>query len=73
MRREEFIKKYSAKSYLGDGLYVSFDGYHFILSTERDNGLHWVGLEPSVVDALIEHRKKVYEDASKINKKEIEL
>ncbi len=23
------------KQYLGDGLYVSFDGFHFVLTTER--------------------------------------
>lgn len=68
MKREDFIKKYSQKEYLGDGLYVEFDGFHFILSTERENGIHWVGLEPSVFDELIRHRKQVYEDAEKIEK-----
>ena len=63
MKRKDFIEKYSKKIYLGDGLFVVFDGFHFILSTERENGEHWVGLEPPVFDALIRHRKHVYEDA----------
>jgi hypothetical protein len=35
--------------YLGDGLYASFDGWMFRLWTERENGVHEVFLEPSVV------------------------
>lgn len=66
MKRNEFIDKYRKKTYLGDGLYVSFDGYHFILSTERDNTIHWIGLEPSVFDMLIAMRKQVYKDADAI-------
>ena len=65
MKRKDFIKQYSRNHYLGDGLYVSFDGFHFILSAEREPGItHWVGLEPPVFDALIRYRKKeVYKDA----------
>ena len=48
------------------GIYVHFDGYHFILSTERENGWHEIGLEPSVFDALLKYRKQVYEDAEKL-------
>lgn len=66
--RESFIKKYTKKEYLGDGLLVHFDGYHFILSTERENGIHWVGLEPSVFDELLNFRKNVYADAKRLNK-----
>lgn len=66
MKHEDFVKKYSQKYYLGDGLYVRFDGYHFILSTERENGVHWVGLEPPVFDAFIEYRKQVYDDHHKV-------
>jgi hypothetical protein len=38
--------------YLGDGLYVSFDGYSFVLRTPRMDGDHWVGLEPFVLAAF---------------------
>lgn len=40
------------REYLGDGLYVGFDGYHIVLFTEREDGTHYVGLEPSVMQAL---------------------
>jgi hypothetical protein len=70
MNREEFKKKYSQKTYIGDGLYVRFDGYHFILMTERENGWHWVGLEPPVFEEFIQYRKQVYQDAENIEKED---
>jgi hypothetical protein len=48
------------EAYLGDGLYVSFDGYHFILRAPREGGDHWVGLEPDVFEALLKFRKETY-------------
>ena len=69
MNRKDFIKKYTDKTYLGDGLFAQFDGYHFVLSTERyDRDPKWdiVGLEPDVFDNLIEFRKKVYKDAENL-------
>lgn len=55
---------FSRKHYLGDGLYVHFDGYHFILSTqrydERDPKWDICGLEPPVFDNLINYRREVY-------------
>jgi len=66
MKRQDFIKEYTTKRHLGDGLYAHFDGYHFILSTERENGTHWVGLEPCVFDAFIDYRKQVYKDAENL-------
>jgi hypothetical protein len=68
MKREDFIERYSKKMHLGDGLYVNFDGYHIVLSTERESGNHWVGLEPSVFKNLLEYRKNLYEDAENIGK-----
>ncbi len=66
MNHEEFKKRYSEKTYLGDGLYVHFDGYNFVLSAERENGEHWVGLELSVFDQLILYRIAVYDDVANI-------
>lgn len=40
--------------YLGDGLYASFDGYQFVLRAPRENGDHWVALEPQVMRAFME-------------------
>jgi hypothetical protein len=41
------------ETYLGDGLYASFDGYMITLRAPRDNGDHWVGLEPEIFAALV--------------------
>lgn len=70
MNREEFKNKYTKKTYLGDGLFAEFDGYHFILSCERENGRHWVGLEPNVFDELIAYKEQLYQDASEIEDEE---
>lgn len=43
--------------YLGDGLYAEFDGYHIILWAKREEGEHWVGLEPRVFHGLLEYAK----------------
>ena len=40
------------ETYLGDGLYASFDGYMIILRAPRENGDHWVALEPLVYQEL---------------------
>ena len=39
-------------SYLGDGLYASFDGFNIWLSAERDGMTHRVALEPSTWNSL---------------------
>ena len=70
MNRKDFIKKYTQKTYIGDGAYVHFDGFHFILSTERydqrDPRFDVIGLEPPVFDTLIAYRKQVYKDAENL-------
>lgn len=45
--------------YLGDGLYASFDGLMITLRAPREHGNHWVGLEPSVLRAFDEFRKRI--------------
>lgn len=41
--------------YLGDGLYVSFDGYQFVLVAPRKNNeRHWVALEPNVLRSFLD-------------------
>lgn len=42
------------EAYLGDGLYVSFDGYHLRLRAPRPEGDHWVALERDVYRALLQ-------------------
>lgn len=41
------------ESYIGDGVYVSHDGYHIWLRTERQEGWHEIALEPPVYEALL--------------------
>jgi hypothetical protein len=41
------------ETYLGDGLYASFDGFTIWLRAPRENGDHVVALEPLVYAALI--------------------
>lgn len=42
-----------AKTYIGDGAYVAFDGYYIVLTTEDGLSVqNRVCLEPSVWDAL---------------------
>lgn len=50
-------------TYLGDGVYASFDGYHIWLATEpNERGYeHRIALEPAVFEALLEYRRKLVE------------
>ena len=47
------IKMMEKETYLGDGLYASFDGFMITLRAPRENGDHWVGLEPQVYAELL--------------------
>jgi len=40
------------RAYIGDGVYVSFDGWNIWLETERDDQLHSIAIEPPVLEAL---------------------
>ena len=46
------------ETYLGDGLYASFDGYQIKLRAPRPDGDHWVALEASVYAALVAFHKR---------------
>jgi hypothetical protein len=43
------------ETYLGDGLYASFDGWYIWLRAPREHGDHMVGLEPPVYRALLRY------------------
>jgi hypothetical protein len=48
------------KEYIGDGVYVSWDGYHVVLTTE--NGIettNTIYLEPSVQIELVKFFEKI--------------
>lgn len=56
------------KDYIGESVYVQFDGYHIILTTE--NGLpgdpsNLIALEPNVLDALNAYAKRLREHFNK--------
>lgn len=50
------------ETYLGDGLYASFDGYQIILRAPRMEGDHFVALEPEVYRALLRFVKQLKDD-----------
>jgi hypothetical protein len=43
--------------YIGDGVYASFDGWHVFLDLRKQDASR-IGLEPHVLDALVEYRKR---------------
>jgi hypothetical protein len=49
----------NVETYLGDGLYASFDGFQFCLRAPRDMGDHEVYLEPSTLRAFEDYVKRV--------------
>lgn len=51
--------KLEKELYLGDGLYVSFNGYQLRLRTPSDHGTgdHVVYLDPTVVRSLVDYAK----------------
>ncbi len=67
MTRKEFIELMQKKQYIGDGVYIHFDGYHFILETS--DGTHTtnrIGLEPEVITAFLKYRENLYKNHEKI-------
>ncbi len=41
------------RTYIGDGVYISNDGWHVILDTERENGTNQIYLEPELITRLL--------------------
>lgn len=39
--------------YIGDGVYARWDGFSVLLKTERDNGTHYIYLEPQHVETIV--------------------
>ena len=52
------------EQYLGDGLYASFDGFMIILRAPREEGDHWVGLEPAVFDNLLKFMDQITKEVA---------
>ncbi len=47
------------QEYLGDGVYVSFDGYHILLRANDHQSKHVIALEPQVLMALDKYRENL--------------
>ena len=58
---ERILERMKQKVYLGDGLYAAFDGYQIILSAQRDDITHWIGLEPETQYLLDQYKKQLNE------------
>lgn len=62
------------EEYVGDGLYVSFDGFSFKLRAPREGGDHAVWLEPSVLAAFSRYvanmtlKVEAYQNQEELNK-----
>lgn len=41
--------------YLGDGVYVSFDGFAVTLRAPREHGDHFIVLEPRELQSLVDY------------------
>lgn len=48
------------KIYLGDGAYVEFNGWDFIISTDRSGVEHWIALDPPMVERLREFKRECF-------------
>lgn len=70
---EDLIKRLKEKQYLGDGLYAHHDGYHIVLSTERENGTHHIGLESQVLSAFDRYREYISSLMKEIKERESKL
>jgi len=46
-------------TYLGDGVYASFDGYHIILDTRAQTPKNEIALDPHVFAALCDYAKRI--------------
>jgi hypothetical protein len=47
------------ETYLGDGLFASWDGYMIRLRAPRIGGDHWVGLEPEILAEFLKFAHKM--------------
>ena len=47
------------ETYLGDGVYASFDGYHIILDLRAQDNTTRIALEPEVFNKLLKYRESL--------------
>jgi len=46
------------QTYIGDGVYAQWDGMTVLLETERDNGRHYIYLDPQHVENIVRLMKE---------------
>ena len=56
------MSQHTAETYLGDGLFASFDGFQFYLRAPREGGDHVVALEPEVLRAFLAFVQRINEE-----------
>ena len=49
--------------YIGDGVYVTYDGWQIWLRTTREEGDHQIALEPETYTALVQFVERLKEKA----------
>jgi hypothetical protein len=50
----------AAARYIGDGVYVRFDGFHVWLETTRENDeRHVIALEPETIGSLVQYISEI--------------
>lgn len=64
----KFKKKWEKETYLGDGLYASFDGYQIMLRATRLSGDHYIALEPDVMKVFVLYDEMLRSDIRKLMK-----
>lgn len=53
------MKKIIEDTYLGDGVYASFDGYHIVLDLRGQDSTTRISLEPVALKNLNEYQKRI--------------
>jgi len=59
--------------YLGDGVYVSFDGYHIVLDLRGQDDFTRIAMEPAVLNAFDRYRERVRAVLEQMTKKQSEI
>ena len=53
------MSKQEGETYLGDGVYASFDGFQFKLRAPREEGDHVVFLDPRLIHSFGEYVERI--------------
>lgn len=64
MNGEQLLKKYKEPRYLGDGLYVTYDGYQYCLFTQEGNKVY---LEPEVIFSFKDYQNEIKADIDNLS------